>query len=364
MQDSTTLIRETLTRGRPDRVGLFDHWWAETTRGWVVEGYPTTAEGHPVAPEEHFGYDMRSVGGWFAWLPNTGPEEVLEETDEWRVTRNGAGAAFKYWKHKSGTPEHIGFLMESREVWERDYRGKLQSLDTGRIDIAGARDALARARAEARFGFYGHVFVWEALRGSLGDVTMYESLLLDPGWIRDFCQVYLEFFRTHYDALFAEAGLPDGIWVYEDLGYRNGLLASSATLGELIFPVYAELVAYFHERGLPVVLHTCGGITEAVPLIVEAGFDALNPMEVKAGCDLLAFAERYGERLAFCGGLDVRVLETNDPATIRREVRDLVVAMKERGARWVFGTDHSVSPRVSYASYQLALDVYREHMVL
>jgi len=34
-----------------------------------------------------------------------------------------------------------------------------------------------------------------------------------------------------------------------------------------------------------------------------------------------------------------------------------------RGARLVFGSDHSVSTGVDYEDYLLAMDVYREHMM-
>jgi len=200
------------------------------------------------------------------------------------------------------------------------------------------------------------------MRQSMGDIVMYESLLLDPEWILDFCRVYTDFFKTHDAHLIEKAGLPDGMWVYDDLGYKSGLFASPRVLAELIFPFYGELVGWFHSLGLPVVLHTCGSTVEALPMIVEAGFDALNPMERKAaGNDPFAFAERYGDRLAFVGGLDARVLETNDPAVIDREVAAYIEGMKSRGARLVFATDHSISPRVRYESYLRALEVYREH---
>jgi len=80
-----------------------------------------------------------------------------------------------------------------------------------------------------------------------------------------------------------------------------------------------------------------------LPLIVESGFDALNPMERKAaGNDPFLFAERYGDRLAFIGGLDVRVFETNDRDLIRREIIRYIDGMKARGARLVFASDHSI----------------------
>ncbi len=336
-------------------------------RIWMPDGRlrEVQADGEhpdPVPPWRHFGYDMHGVGGWFDWAPKRGVNELVEETEEWDVRRNGAGAAFKYWKHKSGTPEHVDFLMSSRAVWERDYRPHLLALDPLRLDVEANRASLAEAGAAKIWGFYGHLGIWECLRGSLGDLALYESLLLDPGWIRDFRRVYTDFFVAHFDCLIERAGIPDGIWIYDDLGYKSGLFASPRLLADLIFPFYGELVGHFHARGLPVVLHSCGSTLEALPMIVEAGFDGLNPMERKAaGNDPFLFAERYRDRLAFIGGLDARVLETNDPAVIDREVAAYIDGMKARGARLVFATDHSVSPLVRYESYRRAVDVYRRH---
>jgi uroporphyrinogen decarboxylase len=210
---------------------------------------------------------------------------------------------------------------------------------------------------------FGNLFIWEAMRKSLGDVTMYQSLALDPEWIHDYCKVYTEFYKIHFAYMFDKVGIPDGIWLYEDLGYKNGLFASPEMLGELIFPYYTELVSFFHSYDLPVVFHTCGSTAQAVPLIIEAGFDALNPMERKAkGNDPFIFAEKYGDQLAFVGGLDARVFETNDYDIIRREVAHYVEGMKARGARLIFASDHSISTNTHYQSYLFGLEVYREYM--
>jgi uroporphyrinogen decarboxylase len=149
--------------------------------------------------------------------------------------------------------------------------------------------------------------------------------------------------------------------VSEDLAYNKGLLCSPRMLERAFLPYFSELIEFFHGFGLSVTIHSDGNIEEAIPILIDAGFDAINPMEVKAGCDPLRLAERYVPRLAFKGGLDARVLETGDRALIRREVTRLVCGMKDRGARYIFGSDHSVSTRVSLASYRYAVDVYREN---
>ena len=286
-------------------------------------------------------------------MPLIGFSEIVEETEDWEVRRNGAGGLHKYWKHKSGTPEHVGFHMTTREIWERDYRPHVVEFDPARIDVPQLRKNFMEAHDAGRWTHFGHMFIWEHMRQSMGDVTLYESLILDPDWIHDFNRVYTDLYKQIFAYIFENVGKPDGIWIYEDLGYKNGLFASPKVLGELIFPYFAELVDFLHGYDLPVVLHTCGSIHQALPMIVDAGFDALNPMERKAeGNDPYAFAEQYGDKLAFIGGLDARVFETNDREIIRREVAAYMEGMKARGAGLVFASDHSISTLVRYDTYQ------------
>lgn len=362
--DSRCVI-DALLRNRPaSRVGLFDSPWDDTLRKWVTQGYPAGPDGRPVDPVDHFGYDLAGVGGWFDTLPLRGYAQVEQETDEWKIVRNGAGAALKWWKNKSGTPEHIDFRMTSRQVWDRDYRPHLLQVDPSRLqNIQAARDNLARRREQGLWTCYGNVFIWETMRQSMGDICLYESLLLDPEWILDYGRVYTDFFKAHYKLLIDQAGKPDGVWVYEDMGYKNATFASPKVFAELIFPYYRELVEFFHGYDLPVVLHSCGLTEPLLDLVVEAGFDALNPMEVKAGNDPLRIAARYKDRLAFIGGLDARVLESHDRSRIEREVARLVEGMKSLGARFVFASDHSLSTNVDYADYRYAVEVYRRHMM-
>jgi uroporphyrinogen decarboxylase len=384
---SRELVSALLRGQKAERMGLMDSPWGDTLVAWIQQGYPMrrvhkevgetrwredgkSAEvevageyAEPVPPWQHFSYDMAGVGPWFDTLPLIDHEELVEETDEWEVKRNGAGAALKYWKHKSGTPEHIDFLMTSREVWERDYRSRLLGLQPERIKVAESRKNYAEAYGAGVWTHFGHMFIWESMRQSMGDVTMYESLVLDPGWVHDYARVHTDFYKIHFAYMFEQIGMPDGVWLYEDLGYKNGLFASPKVLREVIFPYYEELVGFFHGYNLPVVLHTCGSTAEAMPLIIEAGFDAVNPMERKAlNNEPFVFAERYGDKLAFVGGLDARVFESNDKEIIRREVTAYVEGMKARGARLIFASDHSISTNTRYQSYLYAVQVFREHM--
>ena len=388
MASTSREVIDGLLRGRPvERVGLRGSPWGDTIAAWTKEGYPMRTDHkevgenrwredgkveevevageyeEPVPAWEHFGYDMAPLSGWIDWAPLKDYSEIEEETDAWEVRRTGSGSALKYWKHKSGTPEHIDFRMVTREIWERDYRPYLMEMDSERVDVRSVRKNMARCRDAGVWCHTSNLFIWEMMRQSMGDITLYQSLALDPEWIHDYCRVYTDFFIAHYTYLFDQVGLPDGAWISEDLGYKNGLFASPRVLGDLIFPYYSELVDFFHGHDLPTVLHTCGSVAEAMPLVIEAGFDAVHPMERKAlDNEPFVFAQQYGEQIAFVGGLDARVIETNDRDTIRREVTEYMEGMKARGARLVFCSDHSISTNSRYDSYRYALEVYREHM--
>ena len=391
MQTSQQVIDALVRRKKADRYGLIENPWPETMAEWVRQGYPThlvhkklgqsrwlredgmwkevDKEGEyeePVPAGDYFGFDMTGTAGWFEYQPLRGVNELVEEGDEWEVRRNGGGASLKYWKHKSGTPEHVDFRMSSREIWERDYRPHLVEWDPGRMgDLDEARKNTKEARAKNLWVGYGHMFIWEIARQTMGDINLYTNLILDPGWIHDFNQVYTAMFKKGFSILFEEVGIPDGVWFYEDMGYKSGLFASPKVFGELIFPYYKEMIDFFHSYDVPVLLHSCGSTAEALPLIVEAGFDSVHPMERKAkNNDPFVFAEKYGDKLAFIGGLDARIFETNDKELLKREMTAYIQGMKDRGARLVFCSDHSLSPAVHLDTYKYAVDVFHDLMYL
>jgi uroporphyrinogen decarboxylase len=365
MQTAFEAIDNLLRRKPADHVPMTDGPWGDTLKKWVTQGMPANDKGEPVDAAEHFGFDMAGCGGWFTWDPRLDAGQTLEETDEWRITINGSGGKLKWWKNKSGTPEHIDFAMNSREVWDRDYRPLLVgAFDRKRLgDLSATTRNLAGWRAKGKWCHYGHQFIWENMRAAMGDFTMYTSLVTDPAWIQDYNRVYTDLYKKAFSTIIAECGKPDGVWLYEDLGYKQRLFCSPAVLEDLIFPYYKEMVDFFHAQDLPVILHTCGFTEPALPLIVQAGFDGLHPMEVKAGNDIFRIAEGYGDKLMFVGGLDARILESHDRALIRKSVTDLIQGMRRRGARFVYGSDHSISTNVDYADFQYSLEVYRENMM-
>jgi uroporphyrinogen decarboxylase len=362
MRTTIDAIGATLRRQRADFVPSRERFWGDTREVWASQGMPVGEDGQPDGGLlGFFGIETGNVGNCLGWQAKKGGE-VLEETDEWIVRRNGNGGALKTWKDRSGTPEHVDFHMTTRKIWEEEYRPHLIGSIKARVmDPGKMQQNIDAHHAAGRFAEMGGIFLWEILRASLGDMTLYMAVYDDPDWIHDFNRVYTDLFKEAF-LMQKEAGvLPDGVWLYEDLGYKDRLFCNPAIYEELFFPYYKELIDLYHSCDLPVVLHSCGFQETAIPLIIDAGFDGLNPMEVKAGNDIMKYAEQFGDKIAFVGGLDARLLASGDRALIEKGVTDFMVGMKERGASFIYGSDHSIPPNVNYADYCFSLEVYRRH---
>lgn len=154
-------------------------------------------------------------------------------------------------------------------------------------------------------------------------------------------------------------GRLSGMFIAGDVAYRKGMLFSPVRWRALFKPHVKRLVDLCHKHGLMVIFHGCGNPIEILDDLCEIGVDVYNPVEAKAGLDVTELKDVYGGRLAFCGNIDVTVLERNNPEEIKSEVLYKLQAAK--GGGWIFHSDHSVSSSVAPESYELAIKVLREY---
>jgi len=180
---------------------------------------------------------------------------------------------------------------------------------------------------------------------------MLMGMALDPDWVKDMVDTYSRLTIELQEILFAEEGYPDGIWYYEDMGFKERPFMSPAMYKEIIQPGHKRTIDYAHSHNLPVIMHSCGMVEKLLPGMLEAGIDCLQVIEVKAGMDLLKLYKYYGDRLSFMGGIDVRVLYTNDKKKIDVELESKIpTVMKNYG--YVLHSDHSIPNTVDLETYQ------------
>jgi len=267
---------------------------------------------------------------------------------------DGNGATLRRHKKHDTTPEHIDFVVKDRQGWEETVKPHLTP-DPRRINFAAYREAKRAARQAERFFCWAGVNAFECMHPVCGHEHMLIGMAEDPEWVAEMADTYARLNIEMQKMLFEREGPPDGIWYYEDMGYKGSPFMSPAMYRELIKPAHAATIAFAHSRELPVVMHSCGFIEPLLPDMIDAGIDCLQVIEVKAGMDLLKLHRLYGDRIALMGGIDVRALYTNDRAVIDRELEAKIPTVKQ-GFGYVLHSDHSIPATVDFESYRYFID--------
>lgn len=352
MQELTGVerIANILERKPVDRIGLFEHFWGDTQSKWTREG--RIDEGEDLT--KHFGFDLSTC--WcFNLVADLDFEPVtVEETDETILMLDGNGAKLRHHKLHNATPEHVDFTIRDRAAWEEKIK-PLLTPERRRINFEGYRDAKKNAADNDLFFCWAGVNVFELMHPVLGHENMLVAMAVEPEWITDVVRTFSDLTIQLQEILFAEEGKPDGIWYYEDMGFKQRPFMSAEMYGEIIQPAHAKTFDFAHSLDLPVIVHSCGFIEPLVPGLIEAGMDCLQVIEIKAGMDLLRLKKDFGERISFCGGMDARNLVANNRDAIAAELREKIPAvMKDSG--YILHSDHSIPDQCEYDTYRFFVD--------
>jgi uroporphyrinogen decarboxylase len=108
-------------------------------------------------------------------------------------------------------------------------------------------------------------------------------------------------------------------------------------------------------------LHCCGGVRELLPDLIDAGLDAINPVQITcAGMEPAGLKRDFGRDLVFWGGgCDTReVLPYGTPARVRDHVRRQVEILS-RGGGFVFQQVHNIQANVPAANIAAMFDALR-----
>ena len=343
-------IRLALQHREADRVGVVDCIWSSTLERWRKEGIPADK-----SPSEVFGYDLVEI------RPDTSlrfPVRTLEETDEYIIVKDSNGATVKNWKHGSSAIGLLDFTIKSRADWE-DHKPQLV-WDRDRVDWPAAREAYDAAREQGQFICYSGAISWDATLPLVGAETILYNLMDDPAWIADMYQTMTDLYLAGAEEMIGEGLEFDGAWVYDDMAYCSGPFFSPGVYQELFFPHDRRVCDFFQARSMPVILHSCGRVDSLIPRLIEAGYTCLQPLEAKAGMDVVELKKQYGGSLAFMGNIDVRKMSDPDPRVIEEEIaRKIPAAM--HGGGYIYHSDHSVPHTVSFEQYQRVLELVRHY---
>lgn len=335
-----------------DRVPVL-HWgiWTETEKRWHNEGWSEAMDIHKCLGARPMCEGVHINNGLF---PNF-EEETIEETDAYRIFRQGDGVIAKHWKNRSCIPQFIDFTMKDASGWG-EYKKRLQP-HPARIP-ADLDERIARAKTAGL-----------PIRTGTGSMI---------GWIRDWMGVenlaYLSYDNREVLAEMVdtianlvvwglEQVLPrvkvDMGWGWEDICFRSGPLLSPHIFKEVVVPGYRKIAAKLLEYGVDLYVVDCDGmIDQLIPHWLEAGVNVMFPVEIGAWkTDPHALRKKFGRELRMFGGID-KLEIAKGPKYIDAEIARRVPLMKQGG--YLPLPDHVIPPETSLENYKYYINRIRE----
>jgi uroporphyrinogen decarboxylase len=153
----------------------------------------------------------------------------------------------------------------------------------------------------------------------------------------------------------------DALFLSEDLGSSTGGLMSPKHFKEIFKPALAKLISHIKNKGLLVLVHSCGRIYDFLDDLVELKIDAIHPLQRTAGMDLSDVKTKYGDKLCIIGNIDSsRTLPYGSPEDVENEVKEAIeTASKNWG--YILASDHSLHDGIPIVNIKAMFDAGRKY---
>ena len=359
-------MNKTLRHQEADRVPVSDFFWGSFLERWRRD------LGLPCDTDIYRYYDL----DWIVTIPNMDPKitpfQVLSQDDEQVIVRTGFGAVIRK-RYDYPMPAFLGFETDSIEKAAAfqfdDAWDERRFFRAGDNQIAGVGDGFRRDLPPwietvnslyPDFPVFGSICEGqEMLWRIIGSENVMLWIGLYPEEVGRFVERINRFaLELTMAQIEAAAGMLDGMVIWGDVAYGKGLFFSPLYWRRYFKPGVKAIVDACHERGLPVIYHGCGNVRSIFEDFIEIGVDACNPLEAKAGLDVVELRRQFGHRIAFCGNMDVIAWADANREELKRIVLTKLNAAK--GGGYIFQSDHSVPGNISGENYDYVVNLVRE----
>jgi len=187
---------------------------------------------------------------------------------------------------------------------------------------------------------WGPYFISMFLRGL-------ENLMLDFAIRKDYvaymintlteisCSALTTMLESHGEGI-------DIIYMADDYCSQDGPMFSPEDFRDLILPYLRRLVDLTHKHNKKFLLHVCGAVRPLLPMIIEAGVDMLEPLQIRAeGMEPAGLKKDFGKEICFYGGVDLQqILCKGTPQQVSEEVKRLIDILNVDGG-FILGPGHT-----------------------
>ena len=332
-----------------DRIPIIDNPWAGTLSRWHKEGLPKNVDWRDYFNIDKCEYISVDISPQYE-------EKILEETDRYQIYTTPWGVTLKQFKELDSTPEFLDFTVTTEEAWEKAK--KRMTCTPDRINWDYLKENYPRWIKEGSFLSANFWFGFDVTHSwMVGTETLLIALMENPEWEKDMIDTYLNNCIKLFDMIWDAGYRFDEIFWPDDMGYKGTTFFSPTMYNEIKKPFHKKACEWAHNKGIYAHLHSCGDIRTLVPSIIDAGVDALNPLEVKAGMDPIQLKQQYGDKIVLHGGINALLWQDKDK--IIAEIDRLIPTLKKDGG-YIFSSDHSIPNDVSLDNFKHIIKKVKE----
>jgi uroporphyrinogen-III decarboxylase len=318
---------------------------------WIAQG---------AAPEE-----MDLTGFGFDYVPvlevgNTGPihlqeEETLEETPEYRISRDSWGRKVKLVKTSATIPTPMAYPVKTMDDWLK-MKSMFEYADE-RINLSELEKAKA-LQAEGTLIRGSILGGFDLPRELMGEEHLCLCCYEDPELLQDIVDTASEMCFRVLEQISRHIRI-DMLTVHEDMAGKSGPLFGPVQINEFIKPYYLRIWDMLKSRGTRLFAQDSdGNMNPVMDAFIECGVNIFYPCEPAAGMDIVQLREKYGRTFAMIGGIDKHVLRRGKEE-IRGEL-EYKLQPSMRGGGMCFGLDHRIPNGTPLENYRYYVKTARE----
>jgi len=327
----------------PDRVPLYIHGINEGPiigiGRHLTDGLPEPKQFHEMNEQEKMKlldtlfllHEAFGVDGFTSF--EIGHEEELDKThirDDWGVV---------YTRSPHGLPVPTGHPLKRKSDLDGYKRPAPKREHLLLLDLARDR-------------FKDKVALFWLMRGAfvlgwrlVGMANLMIKMIEEPEFVHRIAAMTLEF-NLQMLELLREAGL-DVLVIEDDIAQTTAPMISPDHFIEFVNPYNKKLVDRAHEMRLKVVRHSDGNLWQLLDILLETGYDGLNPLEPHAGMHLKEVKEYCGDRLCLLGNIDcINLLPDGRPEHVEAAVKQAIEDAGEGGGL-IICSSNSLHPGVN-----------------
>ena len=354
-------VKKTLKCIEPDRIPLHDFFWSDFLKRW------RKAKNLSNNINIYYYYDMDLM----VISPNMDPKkkscQIINKENNYIIWKSGFGCTLKKFYNVTmssyldfsikSVNDYKNFEFDDPNHKDRYYKNRQSIISGDGFTILPSFSA-AVAAAKDKICIFGSVCEgYEALWRMRGPEGVFIDLATNSKIVKEFVERIGDFMIEIGKRQLEIEGV-NGLFIWGDVAYRNGMLFSPQLWRKVFYPVLKRMCSEFHQMGALIIYHCCGDSRVILDDLIEAGIDAYHSLEVKAGMDVVKLKKKYKNKLTFLGNIDSSNILPSSKEDIKKELFYKLQAAI--GGGYMPGADHSIPGNMSPENYDYFINLIRK----